>query len=705
MDTLAPTRRANRATPRSVPLDAIEVPPTGLRRAATTAEQDAGMADSVRRLGVLCPIILRAHPTELDRYILVACRRRLRAARDAGLPEIPAEFHTDLTDADAAAIEAAENLQRAAMSPVDTWRAIARLQDLGWQDQADIAATLGIPLRTTRRLAKLGQLHPTLLDAIEAGALPQDRELHAIASQPQETQAALLKKLHKGGAVPWWQIAEACHEKKIPKSRAIFDADASGLTWDEDLFAEPGTDWQWTTRDVTGFVAAQRAAVQAGIDAAKGKIAWGTMGQHSEFRLPKGHEHHWGWKWGEKLPRGTIGFVHVTELGEVRVACAKPPPKEKPAAAEEPQAPPPTAKPRFTEKGRLLIGERKTAALRSALRDRPPLDLPRATLLLLMALAGENVEIFDGAEPVELEAVATVANALWPHAAAGAPIEERLARLVQEVAARVLRCKPVQGYHAKASGNVAERVGQLLGAEQCLPRLDDEELLGTASVEALRAAAGEAGVAFKPSDTGKAIRAKLLGAAEQLVLFPEARFAADPLEFAPDGDWVTRESQCGQFMHKPACHACGWKESEGKDAVACGLQLCRNDLARLGVEMHELEETEDGLALALRVPAAEWEPDRSRPDAASVAVQRAEAAVAFAAAEAAAQPEPFACGWNGSAPCREEGTFRCGGTCPRRDAYSAWIATDEGKRARRAQQNADARASLKRPRKKGSTHA
>jgi ParB family transcriptional regulator, chromosome partitioning protein len=101
MDTLPAPALRNSATPRLVPLADIGIPDHGLRRAATSAEQDAGMLDSVRRLGVLQPIILRPDPLALGRYILVAGRRRYRAALAAGLGAIPAEVHDALKAAEA----------------------------------------------------------------------------------------------------------------------------------------------------------------------------------------------------------------------------------------------------------------------------------------------------------------------------------------------------------------------------------------------------------------------------------------------------------------------------------------------------------------------------------------------------------------------------------------------------------------------------
>src|SRR4051794_38089957 len=72
---------------RSLPVDLIEPNPRQPRR---TFDEDAllGLADSVRERGVLQPVLVR--PVPGGAYELVAGERRWRAARLAGLDEVPA---------------------------------------------------------------------------------------------------------------------------------------------------------------------------------------------------------------------------------------------------------------------------------------------------------------------------------------------------------------------------------------------------------------------------------------------------------------------------------------------------------------------------------------------------------------------------------------------------------------------------------------
>ncbi|WP_216329077.1 ParB/RepB/Spo0J family partition protein [Deinococcus aestuarii] len=75
----------------------------------------ASLAQSVREQGVLQPVLLR----EVDgAYELIAGERRVRAARLAGLTEIPATVR-QVSDEEADLMAALENLQREDLNPLD----------------------------------------------------------------------------------------------------------------------------------------------------------------------------------------------------------------------------------------------------------------------------------------------------------------------------------------------------------------------------------------------------------------------------------------------------------------------------------------------------------------------------------------------------------------------------------------------------------
>ena len=74
------------------------------------------LAENIRQHGVLQPILVR--PLDNGGYKIVAGERRWRAARLAGLDELPL-YIKELTDLEAAEISLFENIQRKDLTPLE----------------------------------------------------------------------------------------------------------------------------------------------------------------------------------------------------------------------------------------------------------------------------------------------------------------------------------------------------------------------------------------------------------------------------------------------------------------------------------------------------------------------------------------------------------------------------------------------------------
>jgi ParB/RepB/Spo0J family partition protein len=646
---------------------AVTIPPTHPRSAAASDQAEAAFAASFDAIGQIEPIIVRPDHAAPGRYILVHGARRLRLAAARGI-SVAAVIRADLTEAEAARDAVAANTVRAPLAPVDTWRAMLRLQDLGWP-LADAAAALGFGERHARKLLKLGQLHPDLLAAIERDGLPnRDDWLAAVANAAPEAQAAALAR--QKGALDWWKLAQALAVRSIPRDLAVFDVATAGVAFVEDLFAEPGSPGQFVTHDVAGFVAAQKAALQAEVEASKGKLQLAEISKSGGIALPKGFEENWSWRYaeGKPPPRGTTGLVAVRDSGAIAsLGIRKKADPKKPAKVaagvsisltsregedidteeEDAAPPPPKAKPRFTHAGMDLIAAAKTDALRAALRDRKPPPPARALRCLLLALAANNVRI-GGPHAGEFEEIAAVAHAASDETAEGTFL---LCRAAAEALARILTCgQPTKGQYDVRSGDAAEHVGALLDAITCLPRLDTPEILATASAEALRALAE--GQGLDPKGTAKGLRERLAGKLDDM-LPPEAQFVA-PAPTVPLR--LHAGTACAKEAGRKVCD-CGWKM--GEEGASCDLADWRHDLSRLGLTPEDVvEDGGEGRVWLFGPVAAEAPPpDKPAPTAA----------------------RPFDCAWNLLDPCAEHGTTRCINQCPKHAAYLDWCATTEGK--------------------------
>lgn len=108
----------------SIPLDLIDV--SGRLREVDEAAA-AELAETLETEKLIHPIIVREHPDDPNRYLLVAGAHRVRGHELAGLVEIDAEIR-DLTDEEAEAIEEIENLARKGLLAVERIIAVGRFK-------------------------------------------------------------------------------------------------------------------------------------------------------------------------------------------------------------------------------------------------------------------------------------------------------------------------------------------------------------------------------------------------------------------------------------------------------------------------------------------------------------------------------------------------------------------------------------------------
>jgi ParB family chromosome partitioning protein len=111
---------------KAVPLEALVPSPQPRRR----FENLEALAESIREKGVLQPLLVR--PLGDGRYAIVAGERRYRAAKMAGLAEVPVRV-LDLPEKEARLLALVENLQREDLNPYEETLGVLELlsEDLG----------------------------------------------------------------------------------------------------------------------------------------------------------------------------------------------------------------------------------------------------------------------------------------------------------------------------------------------------------------------------------------------------------------------------------------------------------------------------------------------------------------------------------------------------------------------------------------------
>ncbi|MBF0125729.1 MAG: ParB/RepB/Spo0J family partition protein [Magnetococcales bacterium] len=160
------------------------------------------LALSIREQGVLLPILVRPIKGATDQYRLVAGERRWRAAKLAGLIEIPALVRNWN---DRQALEAAilENVQREDLNPVEVARGCGELIDKFGYSHKKAAQRLGKSREAITNLLRLLRLPEETLSLLESGALSPGhaRALLRLEGRPEAMAQLTREVMEKGLSV------------------------------------------------------------------------------------------------------------------------------------------------------------------------------------------------------------------------------------------------------------------------------------------------------------------------------------------------------------------------------------------------------------------------------------------------------------------------------------------------------------------------
>jgi ParB family chromosome partitioning protein len=154
------------STQAQVPVEAIERNPYQPRKTFDSDEL-ASLSASIRTHGVLQPLVVRQVG---ERYQLVAGERRLRAARAAGLQNVPVTV-VDFNDQQILEAALVENIQRADLNPIEKAHGFKDYLTRYHMTHEQLAARLGLGRATITNLVALLELPAELQDAVRVGQL------------------------------------------------------------------------------------------------------------------------------------------------------------------------------------------------------------------------------------------------------------------------------------------------------------------------------------------------------------------------------------------------------------------------------------------------------------------------------------------------------------------------------------------------------
>ena len=137
-------------------------------RKAFSQESIALLAQSITAQGILQPLLVVEG--KKGRYTIVAGERRFRAAREAGLSEVPCLVR-ELTPQQQMEFALIENLQREDLNPMEVAQGIRQLMDTCEMTQEEVAKRLGKSRPAVANLLRLLTLPAAVCDLIREGVL------------------------------------------------------------------------------------------------------------------------------------------------------------------------------------------------------------------------------------------------------------------------------------------------------------------------------------------------------------------------------------------------------------------------------------------------------------------------------------------------------------------------------------------------------
>lgn len=173
---------------RLLPLHKVE-PNRSQPRQDFDEEELAALSDSISTHGILQPLTVRELPSGY--YQIIAGERRWRAARMAGLAEVPAII-IDADDKKAMELALIENLQRQDLNPVEEAMGYQSLMTDYGLTQDETAARVGKSRPAVANALRLLNLYPEILEKVRSGALSAGhaRAILVLKSEKQQKEAA-----------------------------------------------------------------------------------------------------------------------------------------------------------------------------------------------------------------------------------------------------------------------------------------------------------------------------------------------------------------------------------------------------------------------------------------------------------------------------------------------------------------------------------
>ena len=179
------------------------------------------LAESIKEHGVIQPIIVVRND---DRYKIVAGERRWRAAKKAGLKEIPAVIR-NYSEFEIAQIALIENLQRENLNPIEEALGYQTLMNKFSMTQEDVSDKIGKSRSAIANAVRLLSLDEPIRQKLISGEISSGHARALLSVESPKVRLLLLESIiEKGLNVRQTEaLAKQLQKSKPKKSKPVID--------------------------------------------------------------------------------------------------------------------------------------------------------------------------------------------------------------------------------------------------------------------------------------------------------------------------------------------------------------------------------------------------------------------------------------------------------------------------------------------------
>jgi ParB family chromosome partitioning protein len=159
----------------------------------------AQLADSIREIGVLQPILVREIEDEPGTFELIAGERRLRASKRAGLSSIPVLVRTAINDQESLEQALVENIHRADLSALEEAAGYQQLIDEFGLTHDEVSTRVGKSRTTVTNTLRLLQLPESVKVAIKEGRISAGHGRSLLGTPDRILQESLVEVIEAQG--------------------------------------------------------------------------------------------------------------------------------------------------------------------------------------------------------------------------------------------------------------------------------------------------------------------------------------------------------------------------------------------------------------------------------------------------------------------------------------------------------------------------